>query len=93
MGSPPPIPALFTSTSSEPPRSRSAATARPTDAGTVTSIASAIASPPRSRISAAVRSISAAVRAATATVAPRPANASAIARPIPRPPPVTSMSE
>jgi hypothetical protein len=49
----------------------------------------ALPSPCSARISAATRSTSEVVRAATKTRAPSRANASATARPMPRPPPVT----
>src|SRR4029077_1611559 len=53
-----------------------------------TSAGTAAARPPDLRISPATASISDFVRAATTIVAPSPANLRAMARPIPRPPPV-----
>src|SRR5712692_3352012 len=53
-----------------------------------TSAGTAAARPPALRISCATASISDCVRAATTTAAPSPANFRAMARPIPRPPPV-----
>src|SRR5437773_1706356 len=88
-GSPPPMPALFTSTSSRAPIVRSSAKPAATADSSATSIGSSSASAPRSRMAAAVSSSCARVRAAMATREPGSANANAIARPIPRPPPVT----
>src|SRR4051794_4491110 len=90
-GSPPPTPALFTSTSSPVPRSLSAAIADCTESASHTSIARTIGSAPRARISPAVLSNCERVREAMATIAPGAENASATARPMPRPPPVTRM--
>src|SRR5262249_22119190 len=66
------------------------ATPRSTEWRSVTSISSANPRPPARSHSRATPSISLRVRAATATKAPSRANRTAIARPIPRPPPVTS---
>jgi hypothetical protein len=57
-----------------------------------TSVCTNIASPPASRIIATVSSLSATRRAAITTFAPCSAKASAMARPIPEFPPVTSAS-
>ena len=83
-----PPPALFTRMSRPP----SAATVRSTRSGNTpmsfTSAVQAKARPPAASISAATRSISAVVRAVTATAAPASAKPRAIASPMPRPPPV-----
>src|SRR5688572_26126686 len=83
-------PALLTSTSSTFPEASSVcATPRSTESRSVTSISTARPAPPTRSTSRATRSISARVRAATATRAPSRAKRRAMARPIPRPPPVT----
>ncbi len=85
----PKAPALFTRMSIRPNAPRAASTTWRIESSSVTSAAIASARPPRSWTSAAVSSTSADVRAVTTTEAPASLNASAIARPIPRPPPVT----
>src|SRR5581483_131590 len=90
IGRPPPMPALLTSTSTPLHWRLRLAKASDTAASSVMSARRTIAVAPRVRISSAVCSSCGAVRATIATVAPGEENASAIARPIPRPPPVTS---
>src|SRR3954470_11241890 len=79
------VPALLTSTSTGPNASPTAATARPTDAVSVTS--SSVASP---SISAATSRAASASRSPTATRAPSAARRRAVAAPMPPAPPVTS---
>ncbi len=82
-----PRPALFTRMSSRPNRSRVSATTRRASVSWVTSATSAMMRPPPR---AAVASTSAPSRAAVATTrAPARARPSAMARPSPRPAPVT----
>ena len=88
--SPPPTPALFTSTSSAETLARTPAIAASTDAASLTSICTAIACPPRAMMSRKVASSVWGVLPATTTIVSGPASASAIALPIPVPPPVTS---
>src|SRR5262245_3771427 len=84
-------PALLTSTSRIPSAGASApSTPRSTESRSVTSISIASPRPPARSHSRATSSISSRVRAATATCAPSRAKRRAMARPIPRPPPVTS---
>ena len=83
------IPALFSSTSSRPYLSTAARTIASASALSVTSPLAVAASPPPSPIFAAVSSALDSLRSATTTRAPSRANASADARPIPDPPPVT----
>src|SRR5215472_12282833 len=85
----PSCPALLTSTSTGPSAASILSIARRTPDVSVTSTANACASPDF-LISAAVSSISDWVRARAATLAPACARASATARPIPRPAPVTT---
>src|SRR5262249_6198035 len=83
-------PALLTSTSTDPRRCAMALRALVTPRGSVTSAENATASPPATRIRCVVSSRSAAERAITATLAPEAASVCAMARPMPRPPPVTT---
>ncbi len=83
-------PALFTSTERSPSSSRTVSTISSTRSGSRTSTVVAHASTPRCSISAATGSRCSIDRLAIATFAPWSANPSAIARPIPVPPPVTS---
>ena len=85
----PGVPALFTRIVMGPSRRAVSSTAARIPAASLTSSGIAIARPPALAISAAVSSISCCVRANTPTEAPSAARASAMARPIPRPPPVT----
>ena len=84
------MPALLTRIPTGPSAPATCRTASSTSARSPTSQVTASAFRPRTRISAATASSSAPVRALTATCAPSRARASAIARPMPRPPPVTS---
>src|SRR4051794_37768619 len=82
---------VFETTMSSPPSSCAAWSTNPVRAAeSVTSKASVYTVTPRSRSSAATCSRVSAPRAHSATDAPSSANASAMARPIPRLPPVTS---
>src|SRR5258705_262801 len=89
-GSPPPTPALFTSTSTRGAAARSASPARSTEASLVRSTSIGSARPPFASSSWATTSSCDRVRPATATNVSGPPSASAMARPIPRPPPVTT---
>src|SRR5258705_7729588 len=89
-GSPPPTPALFTSTSTRGAAARSASPARSTEASLVRSTSIGSARPPFASSSWATASSCDRVRPATATNVSGPPSASAMARPIPRPPPVTT---
>ena len=82
-------PALLTSTSTVPKAPIVASTSAWTWAGSVTSVGTATARPPADWISFAARSRASGLRAARATDAPAAANAVAMARPMPRLPPVT----
>ena len=86
----PAIAALLTSRSIAPISARTRSTAIVTARASVTSSGHPSATPPALRISETVSLISASERANTATDAPAPANVCAIARPMPRPPPVTT---
>src|ERR1700761_1220534 len=84
------IPALLTNTSRPPSRARASSTSASTDAGSVTSQATTCQSPSWSPSSSASDAASELGRRwQTTPRAPRSANRSAIARPIPREPPVT----
>ena len=82
-------PALLTRMSTGPSSRSAVATIASTSEETDTSVGMATDRRPSARISSATESISERVRAATATSAPDSARVEAIARPIPRPPPVT----
>src|SRR5258708_3003542 len=82
------VPALFTSTLSRPNRSTVPFTARSTSRTCVTSHSIANPAPPAFCTSPITSRNFSNRRPATATLAPSRANASAIARPIPVPPPV-----
>src|SRR6266403_1913155 len=84
------VPALFTSTFSRPNRSTVPFTARSTSRARVTSHSIANPAPPCFWISLITSRSFSSRRPATVTLAPSRANASAIARPIPVPPPVIS---
>lgn len=89
-GAPPrKTPALFTATSSVPNASAAASTRAWASAASDTSPVTASALPPRSSISRTVSSSGSLRRPATTTRAPSSAKASAIARPMPEPAPVT----
>ena len=83
-------PALLTSTSMRPNSPIAAATSRSRSSVRVTSHCTDRLRRPRSRTSAAVRSMSATVRAATTTSAPASASARAVPAPMPLPAPVTT---
>src|SRR5436853_516724 len=83
------MPALLTSTSMRPRSARTRSTMRVRSACFVTSVGSASALPPTPRTSLAVRSPPSAFSSATTTSAPSRASSSAVARPMPWPPPVT----
>src|SRR2546428_6626155 len=83
------MPALLTSTSMRPSSARTLSTMRVRSERFVTSVGSASAFRPRLRTSFAVRSALSAFSSATTTSAPRRASSSAVARPMPWPPPVT----
>ena len=84
------IPALFTSTSTGPSSAAVLAHAASTDVASVTSSATASTdTPPPARNSSATLATCSRSRAATATLNPSRTSAAAIARPIPRLPPVT----
>src|SRR3989442_1640557 len=72
-----------------PQSARTRSTMRVRSACFVTSVGSASALPPTPRTSLAVRSAPSAFSSATTTSAPSRASSSAVARPMPRPPPVT----
>src|SRR5713101_5427597 len=84
------IPALFTRTSMRPHSVRAQSITRATSPGRRTSATRAIPRRPHWRTAAAVASTSARVRENVSTSAPSCASPSAIVRPIPRPPPVTT---
>src|SRR5437667_4436754 len=85
--------ALLTSTSRRPARRSTSATRRVISAGSLRSACRRCAVPPRSSMSRAVFSAAARfTKKFTKTRAPASANRSAIARPMPRPPPVTRTS-
>ncbi len=84
------VPALFTSTFSRPNRSTVPLTARSMSRALVTSHSIANPAPPCFWTSLITSRSFSNRRPATATLAPSRANASAIARPIPVPPPVIS---
>ncbi len=83
------VPAAVTSTSRRPKSATVCSTSATTAASCVTSVGTASARPPAALIAAATSAICWRVRAASTTAAPSRANASAIARPMPRPAPVT----
>src|SRR5580765_4780137 len=83
------MPALLTSTSSRPSSASVRSTIAWTWASSATSVIEAIARPPRSAISRATRSSASPLVPATITAAPSTAKRSAMASPMPRPPPVT----
>src|SRR5712691_9680176 len=83
------MPALLTRTSMLPKRSRVARTMASRSARRVTSVEIASDGRPSLVTSSAVRCALAASSSATTMVAPIRASSSAVARPIPRPPPVT----
>ena len=83
-------PALFTRMSTLPQSARIFSAAAFTSAESDTSTASAHALRPSARISAATFSEFSTVRETTTTSAPSAANFNAMARPIPRPAPVTT---
>ena len=87
---PRPTPALFTSTSIRPQRSRCSSTARTTSSSSVICAATACTSIPSERRSAAAASSLSGRRAATVTPYPSSPSARAIAKPMPLEPPVTS---
>src|SRR5512133_1782678 len=82
--------ALFTRQSMRPNVSTAALISASTCSGSRTSVGSASAVPPAPSIIAAVSASGSARRPATTTAAPRRENSSAIARPMPLPPPVTT---
>ena len=84
------MPALLTRMVIGPSAASAPATARATEARSVTSMASAAASPPLARISAASCSSTSTRRAASATLAPAAASTRAKWRPKPEEAPVTS---
>src|SRR5713101_3727654 len=84
------IPALFTRMSMRPHSVRAQSITRATSSGRRTSATRAIPRRPHWRTAAAVASTSARVRENVSTSAPSCASPSAIVRPIPRPPPVTT---
>ncbi len=86
----PGTPALLTRRSIGPSTSSTLATACAIEPGSVTSQRTPTAWPPASRIACATTSSSTSERDSSATEAPMPARRSAIARPKPRPAPVTS---
>ena len=84
-----PVPALLKSTSIRPNARFVASKSSPTDCGSVTSVGTAMA---RSLLVAARRAVSASAsgrRPASATAYPSASKASAVARPMPEPAPVT----
>ena len=83
-------PALLTSTSTWPKRSIAASTTRSGSPGSRTSAATARQAAPLASISARALSSGSSRRPARTTHAPLRASSSAVARPIPVPPPVTS---
>src|SRR5436190_23346597 len=84
------VPALLTSTSSEPNRSSAAATRRSPASGAVTSRLIPVASPPASAHLKTASSNASCERATSTTRAPSRQSRSATARPIPRVAPVTA---
>src|SRR5205085_1121576 len=88
-GAPQAVPALFTSTSSEPSSPSVRETTVCTSSGSRTSQRSASVRTPSSASSRAAASQRSTLRAQRTTFAPTSASASAIRRPIPLPPPVT----
>src|SRR6185436_17340257 len=84
---------LATTASSPPSRSAAAATQAASAAPSRTSTLTPRTPPPRPSSAFSVASISPASRAQNSTAAPSSANASTIARPMPRVPPVTSTRE
>src|SRR6185503_6617621 len=86
----PPTPALLTRMSSPPSSASVAATTDFTAASSATSASAVATRPPALRISAAVASSVSRRVAASITAAPSETKRSAIARPMPRPPPVMS---
>ena len=83
------IPALFTTTSMRPKRSRVASIKRSTSSRFPASAGTASAGAPRASSSFTAASRRAASRPETTTEAPSSASDRAMARPMPRPPPVT----
>ncbi len=81
--------ALLTSTSMAPNRATASATEAATAASSVTEPALAAACPPACTIAATLRPAAAASMSVTSTAAPSAARRSAVARPMPSPPPVT----
>ena len=86
------MPALLTATSRRPSTRATSETPRSTCSSEVTSIARATARPPRSWMALATERAASRLTSVTATAAPSRANPSAIARPSPPPPPVTSIA-
>ncbi len=84
---PAPPPTAFTTMSIRPNRSDAAATIRSASASTVASAMTAMPSEPAARTRSTVASSDPWLRPATATFAPAPAKASAIADPMAPPPP------
>src|SRR5712692_2814540 len=84
------IPALFTRMSIRPQLATAQSITRATSSGRRTSATRAIPRRPHWRTAVAVASTSARVRENVSTSAPSCASPSAIVRPIPRPPPVTT---
>ena len=82
--------ALLTRQSIRPKVSTAACISASTCSGSRTSVGSASAVPPEPSISAAVSASGSARRPATTTAAPSRENSSAMARPMPLPPPVTT---
>src|SRR5690606_3125947 len=86
------MPALDTSTSTRPWRATTPAMPSTTCRSSVTSIATAMASPPASRIAWAAASAAPALRSAMATLPPAAAYTSAMRRPMPLAAPVTTQT-
>ncbi len=89
-GSPHTRPALLCTTSMPPYSAAAAANIASSERGSVTSVRTNIAVPPASWIMPTVSLPPASSMSATTTDAPSAANASAVARPIPEPAPVTT---
>src|SRR6185369_6974960 len=83
------MPALFTRMSIRPSSPLARSTIARRSARLVTSVRTAMARRPRPPTSSAVRTAPALSTSATTTSAPRRASSRAVARPMPRPPPVT----
>ena len=86
----PNTPALLTSRSTRPQRSRTASNSRVTDSGTVTSAGTTSADPSGAAAAAAVSARASSRRPASATCHPADSRVSAMRRPTPEPAPVTT---